>query len=56
MDRAGRPHLLVQILGVHRLLLDVQRKLQHRIGENAERLLLSRCHDRCVHEQNKNII
>jgi hypothetical protein len=36
-------------------LLDVQSELQDRIGENAERLLLSLRHVRRVHEQNKNI-
>jgi hypothetical protein len=36
-------------------LLDVQRKLQHRIGENAERLLLSFCQACRVHEQIMNI-
>jgi hypothetical protein len=33
----------------------VQRKLQDRIGENAERLLLSLCHGGRTHEQKENI-
>jgi hypothetical protein len=55
MDRAGRPDLLIEVLGVEGLFLDVQGELQDRIGENAERLFLSFRHRCRVHEQNKNI-
>ena len=49
-------HLAVELLGVERRLLHMQGELQNRVGEDAERLLLSRDHGRrLVHEQNKNI-